>query len=168
MKHSILFILALAWATTASSQDKKSPLDFFDTFIEGKWEMSGAWANGKKFKQTNVFRWSLNKKIVKVQTFGTIDQKPGERGLRNEGIRAWDAQKKQIVFWEFDVYGGITRGTCTIEGKNIYYDYAYMGKTFRDSWVWVNHNKYKLKIGIYKDGVWGKVFLNAFYQRVQK
>lgn len=170
---NIIVIIALVLAggqvfAQTTKQEKKSPLAIFEQFTTGKWEMNGQWSNGKKFRQAQIFKWSLNKKIVKVQTFGTVNQKTGQFGLRNEGIRAWDATKKQIVFWEFDVFGGITKGICTVEGKNIYYDYLYMGKNFRDSWVFVNANKYEYKVGVYEQGKWLKVYHQSFYQRVQK
>lgn len=170
MKYYILNLLLLLGtvSTLAQNNNAQLPLNIFEHFIGGKWEMKGQWPNGQKFKQVQIFKWGLNKKIVKVQTFGTVNQKTGEFGLRNEGIRAWDAQKKQIVFWEFDVFGGITPGACTVEGKNIYYNYAYQGQNFRDSWVYVNANKYEYKVGIYDNGKWGKVFLKGHYQRVPK
>lgn len=168
MKY-IFMVLAIGWASLSSlAQQNESPLVVFEQFVTGKWEMNGTWSNGQKFRQAQTFEWGLDKKIVKVKTFGTINQKTGAYGLRNEGVRAWDAQKKQIVFWEFDVFGGITQGTCTVEGHNIYYDYPYQGKNFRDSWVYINPNKYEYKVGLYENGKWIKIYHESFYQRLQK
>ncbi|HAS43791.1 MAG TPA: hypothetical protein DCS93_25140 [Microscillaceae bacterium] len=168
MKYTLITLAIVLTSVQAFAQKNESPLAVFEVFTTGKWEMNGTWGNGKKFRQTQIFKWGLNKKIMKVQTYGTVNQKTGAFGLRNEGIRAWDAQKKQIVFWEFDVFGGITQGTCTVDGKNIYYDYPYMGKNFRDSWVFVHANKYAYKVGVYENGKWGKVYHESYYQRVQK
>ncbi|EAY31667.1 hypothetical protein [Microscilla marina] len=167
MKHLMVYLVLWSWATGAYSQATPQ-LAFFEHLTQDKWEMNGDWGNGKKFRQIQVYSWGLNKRIVKVQTFGTTDPKTGAFGLRNEGIRAWDATKKQVVFWEFDVFGGITQGTCTVEGNFLYYDYTYQGQSFRDSWQKISPNAYAYKVGTYKDGRWLKVFLSATYKRMTK
>ena len=48
--------------------------------------------------------------IIKAQAYGTVNSQTGEFGLRNEGIRAYDAEAGELRFWEFDVFGGITAG----------------------------------------------------------
>lgn len=169
MRHcSIFLFLLLGILPTAKAQKQSTKLVAFENFMKGRWEMKGSWPNGQKFRQVQQFEWGLNRHIIKVKTWGTVNQKTGNFGLRNEGIRTWDTHKKQIVFWEFDIFGGITQGTCTIEGKNMYYDYSYQGKTFRDSWVYIEPNKYAYKVGIYTKGQWQKVFLASTYQRIKK
>lgn len=167
MKKFIAFLMIWGWASNAYSQNN-SPLSFFENLMDGKWEMKGTWGKGKSFRQVQVYSWGLNKTLVKVNTFGTIDQKTGAFGLRNEGIRAWDANKKQLVFWEFDIFGGITQGTCTIKGNMLYYDYQYQGQHFRDSWQKLDEHTYAYKVGTVKNGQWLKIFLSSTYKRIQK
>lgn len=169
MRHcSIFLFLFLGILSTTKAQKPSTKLGTVENFAKGCQEMKGLWSNGQKFRQVQQPEWALNKHIVKVKTWGTINQKTGKFDLRNEGIHTWDAQKKQTIFWEFDIFGGITQGTCTIEDKNLYYDYSYQGKTFRDSWVYIEPDKYAYKVGIYTKEQWQKVFLESTYQKIKK
>jgi hypothetical protein len=167
MKHFIAILIIWGWANHAYSQSN-AHLAFFENFMGGKWEMKGEWSPGKTFRQVQVYSWGLNKTLVKVKTFGTTNPKTGAFGLRNEGIRAWDKDKKQLVFWEFDIFGGITQGTCTIKGNTLHYDYPYQGQNFRDSWQKIDKDTYAYKVGTVKNGQWLKVFISSTYKRLPK
>lgn len=146
-KISPILIIVLCVVTySANAKSKDQSLNTFDILFGGAWSFDGKWPNGTEFKQEYKFEWSLNKKIVNVTTFGTINMETNEHGLRNKGIRAWDNQTQEANFWEFDIFGGITEGKCIIDGKDIIYEYEYNmeGKSelFNDVWRFIDDNTY--------------------------
>jgi len=168
LKH-IFFALFLFLAINLSVEAQKvSPLNGFDNLVGGIWLTEGEWSNGQKFKQEVDFSWGLNQKIVKVKTYGTIDPKGKEYGLRNEGIRSYNAQDSVIQFWEFDIFGGITTGICYFNNKDLYYEYDYNGETLLESWMYVDEDNYKYQIGNMKDGEMDKVYMKSSYRRIKK
>ena len=104
-----------------------------------------------------------------MKTYGTINQETGEYGLRNEGIRAWDAETGKIRFWEFDIYGGITTGDCNLENGTIHFEYSYKingeEKRLRDSWTPIDKDTYKYEIVMQENGEWSKVLLSSERER---
>jgi len=168
LKH-IYFALFLFLAINLSVEAQKvSPLNGFDNLVGGIWLTESEWANGQKFKQEIEFSWGLNQKIVKVKTYGTIDQKSKEYGLRNEGIRAYSTQDSVIQFWEFDIFGGITQGICYFNNKDFHYEYDYKGEVLIESWLFVDVDNYKYQIGNLKDGEIDKVYMESTYRRIKK
>lgn len=143
-------------------------LDKFEALLDGIWLTEGKWENGVSFKQEIDFSWGLNKKIVKVKTFGTIDHKTKEYGLRNEGIRSFNADDSIIKFWEFDVFGGVTEGICFFEDKDLHYKYEYKGEMLRESWIFIDENNYKYKLGRIKGDTMDKVYMESSYKRIKK
>jgi hypothetical protein len=166
----IMTILLVSTALYAQGS-QTTLLDTFSNLAGSKWKAEGKWSNGGSFKQEQIYEWGVGKKIVKVQTFGTVDQQ-GSYGLRGEGIRAWDNKQKVMRFWEFDVFGGITIGTCGIDGNSFYYEYDYAAngkvRKFRDSWTKLNEDTYAYKVGIYEGEKWESVFLEAKFERIEK
>lgn len=163
----LFLILLLNLGGIQSKAQEPNPLNIFEPLMGGKWLVEGTWENGGKFKQEVVLEWGLDKKIVKVKTYGTIDQATNAYGLRNEGIRAWSLSDSTIQFWEFDVFGGITEGTCQSEGRNIYYDYDYQGLALRDAWNYINDDTYEFVVGSVKDGKMDKVYQKSTFRRVE-
>ena len=163
MKSIISMLLILfAFSTFTFSQDKA--LDDLSNLVGGQWEINTQWGDGTKFKQEIIYEWSLNKKILKAKTYGTVNMETREHGLRNEGIRAFDKTNNKIKFWEFDVFGGIVEGEVIIENKNISFNYIdkINGKDYSmsDKWEFVNKDKYIFKV-IMKDGENIKELLSA-------
>jgi len=115
-----------------------------------------------------TFEWGLNGKIVKVQHYGDDWNNRGEFGLRNEGIRAWDEKSKTILFWEFDVLGGITTGEVIVDHDTLHYEYRYPidGKqtTLRDSWYRRDADTYDFNVLVREKNGW-KIMLQTVYQR---
>ena len=164
---SILIVCCLLISSFGFCQEK-SPLEQFDKFTNGIWITEGEWSNGQKFKQEIDFSWGLDQKILKVKTFGTIDQKTNKYGLRNEGIRAYNAKDSIIQFWEFDIYGGITNGICYFEGKNLHYEYDYNGSKLKESWLYIDQDNYKYQIGSLVNGKIDKIYMKSSYKRISK
>ena len=140
--------------------------EHFTSLIGSKWRMEGKWDNGKSFKQEKEFSLGLEGKIVRVKTYGTINPQTGDFGLRNEGVRTYNAQTKQFEFYEFDVFGGVTSGTVEFEDGNIIYHYTYNGEDLTDFWEKVDEDTYKYKVGILEDGKWTKVYHTSEFVRV--
>ncbi|MEP1096102.1 MAG: hypothetical protein ABJG78_13390 [Cyclobacteriaceae bacterium] len=147
--RQVLILIAIIHANLLIAQ---SELSAFENLVGSKWEVVGKWSNGEDFRQEYLFEWSLDKKLIKVQTFGTTNMLTGEYGLRNEGIRFWKENEEVIKFYEFDIFGGITEGVCTIDSNSIIYDYVYEGLTFRDSWIFKDLNTYQYVVENLENG----------------
>ncbi|NOU59452.1 hypothetical protein [Marinifilum caeruleilacunae] len=168
-KHyaTLIFLFCIFYSLNGLAQMKTS-LEKFNHLVEGIWLSEGEWSNGQKFKQEVDFEWGLDHKIVKVQTYGTIDPKTQEYGLRNEGVRAYNAKDSMIQFWEFDIFGGITKGVCYFEGENLHYEYDYHGEKLKESWIYVDQDHYDYQIASLKDGKIEKIYMKSSYKRTQK
>ena len=173
MKYKILFpfalLLGLAFSTFAQTEAEMQ-MDAFETLVGGKWKAEGKWLNGNPFKQEVQFFWELDHNIIKVETKGFLDDNGEEFGLRSEGIRAWDSKDNSAKFWEFDIFGEITSGSCIIEENgNIHYQYEFnldgSEAIFRDSWTKLNEDTFRYKVGIYENGKWKSVYLDTTFRR---
>lgn len=155
---------------TGIAQTKPEIYSKFEPLI-GKWKGSGEWKDGTKFQQDVVLEFGLDKTIIKTKTYGNISQDNFKFGLRNEGIRAWSDAENELRFWEFDIFGGITEGTCRIMDKDIFYDYEYdFGQgpmDLTDAWIYADKNTYILQVGVYKDGEWTQTFLSVPMKRTK-
>ncbi|MGQ1908324.1 hypothetical protein ACT3CE_00915 [Marinifilum sp. RC60d5] len=168
MKKFCILLSLLVILPVFLKAQKLLSLSGFADFTEGIWLTEGNWANGKSFKQEVDYYWGLNQKIIKVKTYGTINSETNEYGLRNEGIRSYNVKDSVLQFWEFDIYGGITSGTCFFEDKNLNYEYEYNGEFLRETWFYVDKNHYNYQIGSLKDGKIDKVYMKSSYCRVKK
>lgn len=167
--RTLVIILSMILSVPVIGQSKDSAkLHGFSNLIGGTWLTETEWSNGNKFKQEIIFEWGLDQKIVKVKTFGTIDQKTKEYGLRNEGVRAWNTQDSTIQFWEFDVFGGITTGLCYFKGKDLHYEYEYHGEKLWETWIFVDSNTYQYKVSSLLNGNIDKVYMESTYKKNEK
>ncbi len=168
MRTLVIFLLSIFSLSAMGQTKDQIKLKDFTKLIGGMWLTESEWSNGNQFKQEIRFEWGLDQKIIKVKTFGTIDQKTKEYGLRNEGIRAWNAQDSTIQFWEFDVFGGITSGLCYFKGNDLHYEYEYHGEKLRESWIFINANTYQYKVGSLLNGDIKKLYMESTYKRTEK
>ena len=102
------------------SQAQTSPLSVFDNLIGSSWVSEGTQLGGFEGKTVYQVESGLEGKIIKVTTYAT-DPTTKEFGLRNEGIRAYDATEKVLKFYEFDKLGGITVGNVVVDGRNMHF-----------------------------------------------
>ncbi|MCT4579829.1 MAG: hypothetical protein N4A35_00300 [Flavobacteriales bacterium] len=144
---------------------QKKPLDIFKPLVNHTWHAEGKWNNGSQFKQEITFDFSLKDKLVKVQTLGYTNAQQTEYGLRNEGIRQYDPKSKEIKFWEYDVFGGITEGVVIAQEKDLIYKYTYGGTSVTEMWVYKNEFSYNYIVGIYTDDKWQQKFLETEFKR---
>ncbi len=156
--HSILFTFGLFILSA------QNPIQVFDNLVESTWISEGQQLGGFVGKTEYEFSTGLNGSIIYVKTF-TTDPKTKEFGLRNEGVRAFNANSKQLEFYEFDKLGGITKGVLIVEEKNMHYEYEYQGMILRDSWIFKSKNEYQYIVGTWSDGKWTKKFHEATIKR---
>lgn len=163
--NKILFLLIII-PQIVFCQDNK--LSFFEYFMQKTWHAQGTWGNGKPFKQELTFRYSLDNNIVITETKGFVDNDQKIFGLRNHGIRKYDTASNEIQFWEFDVFGGLTKGTVTSKGKDIIYKYLYAETNVTDYWEYVNDSTYNLKIGVFENDEWKQTFSSVVFKAINK
>lgn len=142
-----------------------NPLDIFKPLENHTWQAEGKWGDGSTFKQEISVEFSLDGKIVNVQSMGYTDKDKTEFGLRNEGIRHYDPSSKTIKFWEFDVFGGLTEGTVKAEGKDLIYSYEYGGTHLTEMWIYKDEQTYTYVVGVYDAGAWKQKFLETEFRR---
>ena len=109
----------------------------------------------------------LDSTIVIAKSIGFINKEQTKLGLRNHGIRQYDKITKSIKFWEFDVFGELTKGSVFSEGKNIVYQYTYGTSTVTDMWEYVNDSTYNLIVGTYENGEWKQVYLSTKFKKTK-
>lgn len=160
MKTLLSVIALLIACSSLNAQDLAS----FKNLVGSTWVSEGKQLGGFDGKTEKVFEWGLDGKIVKVKTW-TTDPQSGEFGLRNEGVRAWDQAAGKVLFYEFDKFGGITKGEVIMEESSLHYQYEYEGLTLRDSWQKVDENTYDYTVGQWENGDWSQVFHKAQFIR---
>lgn len=161
MKKIVLIYLL----TSIAIQAQEKPLDIFKPLENYVWKAEGVWSDGSQFKQEISFKFSLNSQLVNVQTLGYVNKEQTEFGLRNQGIRQYDQKLEKIRFWEFDVFGGLTKGTVEAVGDNLIYTYDYGGTTVTEMWIYKNERTYDYIVGIIEDGKWQTKFLETEFSR---
>lgn len=164
MKNT-LYLLCFFISITSCAQE--SPLSIFDNLIGKTWKAEGSWGDGSKFSQETEFNYSLDRTIVVVKSTGFIDKEQTELGSRNHGIRQYDKETQSIKFWEFDIFGGLTKGKVFTVGKNIFYQYTYGTSIVTDMWEYVDESTYNFKVGDYENGEWKQVYLSTQFREIK-
>ncbi|WP_422859716.1 VOC family protein [Flagellimonas sp. S174] len=154
-KYGMLCIFCMVF----SMHGQENNLSIFDGLIGKIWKAEGNWGDGSKFKQEITFEYGLNNALIIAKSRGYTDKEQTIFGNRNHGIRKYNPERKTIEFWEFDVFGGVTKGTVKEQGKDLYYTYSYGESIVTDLWEYVDSNTYNFKVGAYEDGQWKQVFL---------
>jgi ketosteroid isomerase-like protein len=142
-------------------QDIDKHLEPFGPLLGKTWIAQGEWSNKTSFKQEITFEAGLEGRLIKAHAMGYVDEAQTQWGQRNHGLRKWDAKAGVIKFWEYDVFGEITEGKVTTDGKNIYYTYTYGGENITDAWIWKDDKTYTFKVGNFVDGEWSQVYLET-------
>lgn len=139
-------------------------LSLFRNLVDKTWSAQGKWDNGTEFKQDVSFHFDLDNSIVIANSKGFINEEQTKFGNRNHGIRQYDKASNTIKFWEFDVFGNVTKGIVFSEGKNIIYQYTYGEATLTDMWEYVDNSTYNFKVGTYNNGKWEQVYLSTVFK----
>ncbi len=143
------------------SWGQKVNLAAFDNLLDKKWHAEGAWGDGSKFKQEIIFEYDLENAILISRSKGFTNVEQSKYGNRNHGIRKVNADSTGIDFWEFDVFGGVTKGKVIIKEKDILYQYDYGGSKVTDYWEYVNDSIYNFTVGSYENGTWNQKYLTC-------
>ncbi len=155
------YLIVLFFLFPIGQKAQENPLTIFKPLENHIWKAEGKWGDGSTFKQEISLEFLLENKMVKVESYGFTDMEQTEFGLRNHGIRQYDAKSKKVRFWEFDVFGNVTEGTVVKEGKNIIYSYDYEGTFVTEMWHYKNELTYGFIVGIYENGEWKQKFLET-------
>lgn len=155
----LLFIINLA-----QSQEMKV-ITAFEPLVSHTWEIKGQWSNGLNFKQEMRLNKEASGTIITANTKGFLNEAQTEWGPRNHGIRQIDADSGKIMFYEFDAFGQMTQGEVLTKDKDFYYIYEYEGLTLADHWEFVDQKNYIYRIGTYKEGALGEVYLEGTIKR---
>lgn len=147
---------------------QENPLEMFKPLEGYIWCAEGKWGDGSNFKQEISLKFSLDNKIVKVESLGYTNKEQTEFGPRNHGIRQYDNKLRKIRFWEFDIFGNMTEGTVLQEGKNIIYNYDYGGTKLTEIWIYKNERTYDFVVGVYENGIWEQKFLETTFKGKMK
>ncbi len=153
----LLFVIQITLA-------QESDLSVFKPFTGKTWKAEGNWGDGTKFKQEIEFKFDLDSTIVITKSNGFTNKEQTKYGPRNHGVRKYDDTTKTILFWEFDVFGGVTEGIVKINGKNLIYQYEYGDSVVTDMWEYIDDNTYTFKVGNYQEGQWKQVYLETQFK----
>lgn len=153
MKILKTIILSTVLISLTLSAQEESPLNRLAFLVENDWRETGTWLkSGREFDQKLSGEWSLNNKIIKLHTEGIVNMETGERGLRNEGIFAYDSFNQKLKYYAFDVYGGLAESEVIFEEDKIHikYQVPLQGKLtdFKDTWTRTDENTFSLEIAM--------------------
>ena len=166
-KLIVLLVLSLTSLFQASLLSQQS-LDIFKPLVDKVWYAEGTWGNGSSFKQEVEFSFDLGGQLVIAQSQGFTNMEQTEYGPRNHGIRRYDAETQQILFVEYDVFGGVTKGEVQGNERDIIYTYDYGGTMVTDYWQYVDEDNYNFTVGMMKDGKWQQKLLETRFVRKNK
>lgn len=162
-----ILTLVVVMCSLLSLKAQTRGLEAFQPLVGHTWAAEGKWSNGDVFKQEVQFAFDLDETIVLAETYGYTDDTKTQFGKRNHGVRLFNFETQRLEFSEFDRFGGVTTGTIRIEGKSIYYQYAYGGTDLTDCWEYVDANTYKFTVGVYNNGVWTNTYLQTVFKLKQ-
>jgi hypothetical protein len=166
MNKLMLLASALIFSVGMNGQvSKKAAYDAFDNMVGGEWHINAASTDGTPFKQQVKVEWGAGNAFFTSSTTGIVDKNTKATGVRNQGMRMWDANSGSFRFWECDAFGGITEGSIVIEGNDILYVYEYEGKIVTEAFMQKNKNTYEYIVGVRSSGVWTDVFINGGVMR---
>ena len=163
MKKLIFLLFCAPWIGFGQTNQ----LELFNNLVGKTWKAEGNWNDGSKFYQELTINYELDSAIIEVNTIGFVNTDRTEIGDRNHGIRKFDLESGQVLFWEFDVFGGITFGTVMKEENSLIYEYDYGDAYVTEMWEYVNDSTYNFKIGVRRNDKWEQVFLETQFVQVK-
>lgn len=161
-------LLLLGFLFSNNQVTAQNRLSVFENLTKNTWLAEGKWGDGSLFKQEITFSYDLDSTIVIAKSKGFTSKEQTEFGDRNHGIRKWDTESETIQFWEFDVFGGVTKGNVIIDGQNIRYEYEYGGTLVSDFWEYIDTKTYNFTIGNYEEGKWQQKYLETQFKALNK
>lgn len=174
MKSFLSLAISLILLITIHAQDfksdKESVYKSYSYLVGGTWVAKGTWSSGTEYHQAVTVEFGLNNTLILVKTFDFIDSQKFENSQRNFGIRVYDPGSASVVFTEYDVFGGITKGSVKVSDDSIYLIYDYTnkkGEVLRliDIWKRVDENTYEMSVCNFTNNEIGKPYLTTLYRR---
>lgn len=159
----VLLSMGLSW-TTGLGQNGLT--DLFAPLLNHTWKSEGQWADGTAFSQEVYFETNLEGNLVVAYSEGFVNKQQTKMGQRNLGLRRWDSAAGKYLFWEYDVFGGLTKGTMTTEDNFIRYHYQYGGVSLTDQWEYVDDQTYNFKVGQWDGKQWTATYLETSFKRI--
>ena len=153
----------------AGETDAAKVSDHFKPYvfmIDGAWV--GRFPDGSA-SDTQRFEWVYGGKFIRNTHFVTRDG----QGTVYEGetIFAWDAEKKQVIYWYWNTLGGYSEGVMAYDGKHflaqgLYHDPT-NGKTMetRSGLEPVSETEYRAVQYFKKDGAWQEQWTMTFQKK---
>ncbi|MEO0340994.1 MAG: hypothetical protein AAF242_17510 [Bacteroidota bacterium] len=157
----LILVLILSSSNLWSQQDLTTS---FQPLLNKTWIASGQWGDGSAFEQTIHFKAAVEGQVILTESYGFIDQEQKKKGHRNHGIRKIDPETGALVFWEFDVFGGVTTGNLEVKDKDFIYQYQYGETMVTDYWEYIDYQTYNFKVGQFEDGEWKQVYLTTQFK----
>ena len=81
----------------------------------------------------------------------------------------WKSQEIQwkyvAEFYEFDKFGGVSKGKVIADGKDIHYEYEYGDLTLRDSWIFIDKDQYTYVVASVKNGEQDQIYHQGVFVR---
>lgn len=178
MRTAFAYIFSFALATTIaisnaadqtstpvdSSASPYAPIAFF---VGGTWHgQLPPSPKGQKMEIEMKADWTANHQGIRFDSFYVVD---GKRSPYTSGMYAWNAAKKQILFFYSDDKGGLVDGGVTIENGVLVHDFNVTEKDGQVSKVRAritqqSPNAYLNEIFLLKDNRWSK-FVSVRYER---
>jgi hypothetical protein len=84
----------------------------------------GTFPDGKT-TDVHTFEWVYGKKFIRDTH---VVRGTSSKTYEGETIYAFDAEKKQVVFWYIANSGGFSQGSVAVDGKKINFDEKFTGK----------------------------------------
>ena len=165
MARSVGSLFLLFFTITLAQSQELKVINAFDPLIDHVWVIEGEWGTGLKFKQEISFKKEASGTIITANTNGYLNEEQSKWGPRNYGIRQIDAKTGKMMFYEYDAFGGMTKGEVLTIGKDFYYIYEYEGLTLADKWEFVDNSNYTYIIGTYSEGQIGDIYLKGTISR---
>ena len=162
MKRFFLLPLFLYFSLAVGAQSAFEQA--FNNLFDKTWKADAKWGDGSSFKQEVTFEPFLDARVVIAKSKGYVDQDQSKYGWRNFGIRSFEEKNGKVHFWEFDVFGGLTKGEVLIKGKDIYYQYLYGEMLITDLWEFVNDSTYNYQVGVFENDSWQQTFLQTTFK----
>ncbi len=163
MKTTQLIILLVTASIGGQAQ-----MEVFEPLLDKVWSAQGTWGDGSKFRQDISFAYGLDSTVILTNSMGYVDEEQTQYGERNHGLRRMDVPSGKMLFWEFDVFGGLTTGEVTTVGRDIYYHYEYGGSLVTDAWLYQSDDEYRFVVGSYVDGKWNAKYLETTMYGITK
>lgn len=130
-------------------------------FLIGEW--SGVFADGTTTDHQH-FEWERDGHYIRNR-----HHSEGERPHAGEAIYAYDVLQGRVVFWYWDVTGGISSGHFDVHGAELHAEEEYRSAQaqyrMRSIWRPVSADEYHAQQFAWQDGEWRPLWTVAYRRK---